>query len=124
MVYLAIFIVIAVIVVANIRIVPQARAYVIERLGTYQGTWPVGIHIKMPLIDRIARNVNIKEQVLDFPPQPVITKDNITMQIDTVIFYQITDPKLSKQLKNGFVKFDPRKGDNDGFFIAKITRLF
>ncbi len=78
----------------NIRIVPQAHSYVIERLGAYQSTWSVGLHIKVPLIDKIAKKVNLKEQVVDFPPQPVITKDNVTMQIDTVIFFQITDPKF------------------------------
>ncbi|NYB73056.1 SPFH/Band 7/PHB domain protein [Sedimentibacter hydroxybenzoicus DSM 7310] len=78
----------------NIRIVPQAYSYVIERLGAYQSTWSVGLHIKVPLIDKIAKKVNLKEQVVDFPPQPVITKDNVTMQIDTVIFFQITDPKF------------------------------
>lgn len=78
----------------NIRIVPQAHSYVIERLGAYQSTWGVGLHIKVPLIDKIAKKVNLKEQVVDFPPQPVITKDNVTMQIDTVIFFQITDPKF------------------------------
>jgi Membrane protease subunits, stomatin/prohibitin homologs len=77
-----------------IRVVPQATAMVLERLGGYQSTWDVGIHLKMPLIDRVARKVTLKEQVVDFPPQPVITKDNVTMQIDTVIFFQITDPKL------------------------------
>lgn len=77
-----------------IKIVPQAQAFVIERLGAYQGTWSVGFHVKMPIIDRVARRVNLKEQVADFPPQPVITKDNVTMRIDTVVFYQITDPKL------------------------------
>ncbi|MBQ7956058.1 MAG: SPFH/Band 7/PHB domain protein [Lachnospiraceae bacterium] len=77
-----------------IKIVPQAQAYIVERLGAYQGTWSVGIHVKIPFIDRVARRVNLKEQVADFPPQPVITKDNVTMRIDTVIFYQITDPKL------------------------------
>lgn len=81
-------------VVSNIRIVPQARAYVVERLGAYQGTWQVGLHFKIPLIDRISRRVSLKEQVIDFPPQPVITKDNVTMEIDTVVYYQITDPKL------------------------------
>ena len=80
--------------VANIRIVPQARAYVVERLGAYHGTWQVGIHIKIPVIDKIARKVSLKEKVIDFPPQPVITKDNVTMEIDTVIYFQITDPKL------------------------------
>jgi regulator of protease activity HflC (stomatin/prohibitin superfamily) len=78
---------------ANIRIVPQAQAYVIERLGAYQATWSVGVHVKVPLIDRVVKKVSLKEQVIDFPPQPVITKDNVTMQIDTVIFFQITDPK-------------------------------
>ena len=77
-----------------ITIVPQAKAYVIERLGAYQGTWDVGFHIKLPIIDRVAKRVNLKEQVADFPPQPVITKDNVTMSIDSVIFFQITDPKL------------------------------
>ena len=77
-----------------ITIVPQAKAYVIERLGAYQATWDVGFHIKLPIIDRVAKRVNLKEQVADFPPQPVITKDNVTMSIDSVVFYQITDPKL------------------------------
>ncbi len=77
-----------------IKIVPQAQAYVVERLGAYQGTWSVGFHFKVPFIDKVARRVNLKEQVADFPPQPVITKDNVTMRIDTVVFYQITDPKL------------------------------
>ena len=81
------------IVVSCIKIVPQANAYVVERLGTYQDTWSVGLHFKTPFIDKIAKKVNLKEQVLDFPPQPVITKDNVTMKIDTVVFYQITDPK-------------------------------
>lgn len=80
--------------VTNIRIVPQARAYVVERLGAYHGTWQVGLHFKVPLIDKIARKVSLKEKVIDFPPQPVITKDNVTMEIDTVIYFQITDPKL------------------------------
>lgn len=77
-----------------IRIVPQANAYVVERLGAYLTTWEVGIHLKMPLIDRVAKRVPLKEQVVDFQPQPVITKDNVTMKIDTVVFFQITDPKL------------------------------
>ena len=81
-------------VATNIRIVPQAQSYVVERLGAYQATWGVGLHIKIPLIDKIAKKVSLKEQVVDFPPQPVITKDNVTMQIDTVIFFQITDPKF------------------------------
>ena len=76
------------------QVVPQAHAYVVERLGGYQATWDVGIHFKVPFIDRIAKRILLKEQVVDFPPQPVITKDNVTMRIDTVIFYQITDPKL------------------------------
>ena len=79
---------------ANIRIVPQSRAFVIERLGAFQGVWGVGLHFKIPLIERVVKNVSLKEQVVDFPPQPVITKDNVTMQIDTVIYFQITDPKL------------------------------
>ena len=77
-----------------IRIVPQAYAVVLERLGAYKATWSTGIHFKVPFIERVARRVNLKEQVVDFPPQPVITKDNVTMQIDTVVFFQITDPKL------------------------------
>lgn len=90
-----ILVVIVVIVLAScVNIVPQAKAYVVERLGGYQATWDVGIHFKVPFIDKIARRVILKEQVVDFPPQPVITKDNVTMRIDTVIFYQITDPKL------------------------------
>ena len=81
-------------VLANIRVVPQSQAFVIERLGTYYATWQTGLHVKVPFIDRIAKIVSLKEQVVDFKPQPVITKDNVTMQIDTVVFYQITDPKL------------------------------
>ena len=92
---LAIFLIVVIaLLVANIRIVPQARAYVVERLGAYYGTWQVGLHFKLPLIDKIARKVSLKEKVIDFPPQPVITKDNVTMEIDTVIYFQITDPKL------------------------------
>lgn len=83
-----------IIICSTIKIVPQAHAYVIERLGTYCGTWSVGLHMKMPIIDKIARRVTLKEQVVDFAPQPVITKDNVTMRIDTVVFFQITDPKL------------------------------
>ena len=83
-----------VIVVSNIAVVQQSRAYVIERLGAFQSVWGVGLHFKVPFIDRIARRVSLKEQVLDYPPQPVITKDNVTMQIDTVVYFQITDPKL------------------------------
>ena len=90
-----IFLVIVIIVLAScVNIVPQAKAYVVERLGGYQATWEVGIHFKLPFIDKIARRVILKEQVVDFPPQPVITKDNVTIRIDTVIFYQITDPKM------------------------------
>ncbi len=92
---LLIILIAAVAVVAScIRIVPQAQAYVVERLGAYQGTWDVGLHFKVPVIDRVAKRVLLKEQVADFPPQPVITKDNVTMRIDTVVFFQITDPKL------------------------------
>jgi len=85
---------ILILVATNIRIVPQASAYVIERLGGYHATWSVGLKWKIPFIDRVAKKVNLKEQVVDFPPQPVITKDNVTMQIDTVVFFQITDPKM------------------------------
>ena len=96
MVFLIILLaIIVVLVVANIKIVPQAHAYVIERLGAYSTTWSVGLHIKIPLIERVANKVTLKEQVVDFPPQPVITKDNVTMQIDTVVYYQITDPMRS-----------------------------
>lgn len=80
--------------IRNVRIVPQAMAFVIERLGTYRATWQTGIHIKMPFIDRVERRISLKERVADFPPQPVITRDNVTMQIDTVVFYQIVDPVL------------------------------
>ena len=83
-----------VIVIANIKIVPQAHAYVMERLGAYHVTWETGLHVKIPFLDKIAKKVSLKEQVIDFPPQPVITKDNVTMQIDTVVYFQITDPKL------------------------------
>jgi len=82
------------VVFSCIKVVPQAKAFVVERLGAYQETWDTGIHFKMPFIDRVAKRVNMKEQVVDFPPQPVITKDNVTMRIDTVVFFQITDPKL------------------------------
>ena len=94
-VFLIVIIVIAVWVLAScVRIVPQAYAVILERLGAYQATWSTGIHFKVPFIERVARKVNLKEQVVDFPPQPVITKDNVTMQIDTVVYFQITDPKL------------------------------
>ena len=82
------------IIISNISVVQQSRAYVIERLGAFHEVWGVGLHFKMPFIDRVARRVSLKEQVLDYPPQPVITKDNVTMQIDTVVYFQITDPKL------------------------------
>ena len=81
-------------IITNIRIVPQANAYVVERLGAYKCTWQVGLHFKIPLIDKVAKKVSLKEHVIDFPPQPVITKDNVTIEIDTVIYFQITDPKL------------------------------
>lgn len=81
-------------IVTNIRIVPQAHAYVVERLGAFNATWQVGLHFKIPLVDKIARKVSLKEHVIDFPPQPVITKDNVTIEIDTVVYFQITDPKL------------------------------
>ena len=89
-----IFLLAIVVLVKNIRIVQQAKAYVVERLGAYQTTWTVGLHFKIPFIERVAKIVSLKEQVVDFPPQPVITKDNVTMQIDTVIYFQITDPKM------------------------------
>lgn len=87
-------IIIILIVITNIRVVPQTKAFVIERLGTYTGTWHAGLHVKVPLIDKVSKVVSLKEQVIDFPPQPVITKDNVTMEIDTVVFFAITDPKL------------------------------
>ncbi len=90
----ALLIIAFIIVISNISVVQQSRAYVIERMGAFQGVWGVGIHMKMPFFDRIATRVSLKEQVLDYPPQPVITKDNVTMQIDTVVYFQITDPKL------------------------------
>ena len=93
-VVLVLILLLIVILVRNIRIVQQAKAYVVERLGAYKTTWNVGIHFKVPFIERVAKIVTLKEQVADFPPQPVITKDNVTMQIDTVVYFQITDPKL------------------------------
>ena len=93
-VLLAIVILLFVIIITNISVVQQSRAYVVERLGAFHSVWGVGMHFKVPFIDRVARKVSLKEQVLDYPPQPVITKDNVTMQIDTVIYFQITDPKL------------------------------
>ena len=89
-----IILIVASIIISNIAVVQQSRAYVIERLGAFHEVWGVGIHMKFPFIDRVARRVSLKEQVLDYPPQPVITKDNVTMQIDTVVYFQITDPKL------------------------------
>jgi len=91
---LVLIVIALVVIIRNIKIIPQAHAAIIERLGAYQSTWNVGFHVKIPFIDRIVKTVSLKEQVADFPPQPVITKDNVTMQIDTVIFFQITDPKL------------------------------
>ncbi len=91
---IVILVLLVIIIIANIKIVPQASSYVVERLGAYRATWTTGLHVKIPFIERIAKRVSLKEQVVDFPPQPVITKDNVTMQIDTVVFYQITDPKL------------------------------
>ena len=90
----AVAVILFIIIVSNIKVVQQSRAYVIERLGAFQSVWGVGLHFKIPFIDRVARRVSLKEQVLDYPPQPVITKDNVTMQIDTVVYFQITDPKL------------------------------
>ena len=93
-VILALVFVVLLVIVTNIVIVPQSKVYVIERLGSYSDTWSAGLHVKIPFIERIAKKVSLKEQVADFPPQPVITRDNVTMQIDTVVFFQITDPKL------------------------------
>ncbi len=93
-VVIALLVIIIVVLVTCIKVVPQANAFVIERLGAYQQTWSVGLHFKLPIFDRVAKRVTLKEQVVDFAPQPVITKDNVTMRIDTVVFYQITDPKL------------------------------
>ena len=91
---LALVAIVFVLIISNIAVVQQSRAYVIERLGAFHSVWGVGLHFKVPFIDRVARRVSLKEQVLDYPPQPVITKDNVTMQIDTVVYFQITDPKL------------------------------
>ena len=90
----ALAVIVLLIIISNIHIVQQSRAYVIERLGAFSKVWQVGIHVKVPFIERVAKKVSLKEQVLDYPPQPVITKDNVTMQIDTVVYFQITDPKL------------------------------
>ena len=91
---IAIFIILAIMIVVNIRVVSQSQAFIVERLGGYHSTWNVGIHVKMPFIDKIINKMSLKEKVFDFPPQPVITKDNVTMMIDTVVYFQITDPKL------------------------------
>ena len=93
-VLIAIAVIIIILLVTNIHVVQQSRAFVVERLGGYHATWGVGLHVKVPILDRIAKRVSLKEQVVDFAPQPVITKDNVTMQIDTVIYFQIVDPKL------------------------------
>ena len=87
-------IIVVALLVSNIRIVPQATVFVLERLGAYYTTWETGLHFKIPIIDRVAKKISLKEQVMDFAPQPVITKDNVTMQIDTIVFYQVTDAKL------------------------------
>ena len=92
--WIVLVVLVLVLLASCIKVVPQANAYVLERLGGYQATWNVGIHFKLPIIDKVAKRVLLKEQVVDFPPQPVITKDNVTMRIDTVVFFQITDPKL------------------------------
>ncbi|MBQ7965694.1 MAG: SPFH/Band 7/PHB domain protein [Ruminococcus sp.] len=94
LVIIALVVFLVLVVVSNIKIVPQAHAFVVERLGAYNATWATGLHLKIPFIDRVAKKVSLKEQVVDFPPQPVITRDNVTMQIDTVVYYEITDPKL------------------------------
>ena len=94
MIILILFVILLVLIITNVRIVQQAKAYVVERLGAYRATWGVGLHLKLPFIERVAKVVSLKEQVADFPPQPVITKDNVTMQIDTVVYFQVTDPKL------------------------------
>ena len=93
-IFIAIFIILAIMIVVNIRVVSQSQAFIVERLGGYHSTWNVGIHVKMPFIDKIINKMSLKEKVFDFPPQPVITKDNVTMMIDTVVYFQITDPKL------------------------------
>lgn len=89
-----ILLIILIVIISNVKIVPQAHAYVVERLGAYHSTWGTGLHVKIPFIDKVSRKVSLKEQVVDFPPQPVITRDNVTMQIDTVVYFEITDPKL------------------------------
>ena len=91
---IVLLVIVVILLISCIKVVPQAQALVIERLGAYQATWGVGLHFKIPIIERVARRVDLKEQVVDFAPQPVITKDNVTMRIDTVVFFQITDPRL------------------------------
>ncbi|CAB1244403.1 putative protease, membrane anchored [Ruminococcaceae bacterium BL-6] len=93
-IFLILVVIILIILISNVKIVPQAHSYVVERLGTYRASWDTGLHFMVPFVDRVAKKVSLKEQVIDFPPQPVITKDNVTMQIDTVVYFQITDPKL------------------------------
>ena len=93
-IFLELVVLVLIVLIANIKVVPQAHAFVVERLGAYRITWGTGLHFKVPFLDKIAKKVSLKEQVIDFPPQPVITKDNVTMQIDTVVYFQITDPKL------------------------------
>ncbi|MDU7338015.1 MAG: SPFH domain-containing protein [Clostridium sp.] len=93
-VFATLILIVLIVIISNIKIVPQAHSYVLERLGAYHATWETGLHVKIPFLDRISKKVSLKEQVIDFPPQPVITKDNVTMQIDTVVYFQITDPKL------------------------------
>lgn len=94
LIFFLVVLIIVLVLISCVKIVHQAQAIVVERLGAYQGTWNTGLHFKLPILDRVARRIDLKEQVVDFPPQPVITKDNVTMQIDTVVFYQITDPKM------------------------------
>ena len=93
-IFLVLLVLVVLILVANVKVVPQAHAYVIERLGAYSATWDTGLHFMVPFFDKVSKKVSLKEQVIDFPPQPVITKDNVTMQIDTVVYFQVTDPKL------------------------------
>ena len=93
-VFIVILILVVIIIIPNVKIVPQSKCYIIERLGSYHTTWSNGLHFKIPFVDRISQIVSLKEIVKDFPPQPVITKDNVTMQIDTVVYFQITDPKI------------------------------
>ena len=117
-VIIAIIVLFLILIITNIRIVPQSNAYVLERLGAYHSTWNVGLHVKMPLIDRIAKKVSLKEKVFDFPPQPVITKDNVTMMIDTVVYFQITDPKLYTY---GVEKPISAAPPNIGYKLAKYS---